>query len=489
MKVLIAFFVNTLFNFAIGLLVAKFLGPDQFGRFALALAVGVLIQTALFDWIRLTAVRFYSERSRRDRPELRATLDVTFAIVAFAVAIVTVVIMLCGFTFSLSNSLVVLAAAAAIANGLFDYHTALVRARFHDTLYSRLIITKNFLALLLTAGGAFFFRSAQMALIGVCLSMAGSMLLARGALGDKDARPNLARARLAVDYLRYALPIVGANALYLLIPLANRALVTNVYGFAETGQYSLAFDIGTRVVAAIGTALDVLLFQIAVRADELHGAQRAKEQVAANMGIVFAIMLPATAGLWLILPSLDGLVVPQEFRLPFEHYLTLLLPGLLCYGLMNFAINPIFQIARRTLPMVAAAAVGCCVDAVLILVLPRGADASSFAVAQAAAVAAGLVALIVIALPSRPRWPRARDLVVAIAGTAAMIAAVAPLREWAPGVVTLIVEIVVGAVVYGCFVALFDLAGLRSFASQFVAARRGRMAEAVSAAGTKTPSP
>ena len=84
----------------------------------------------------------------------------------------------------------------------------------------------------------------------------------------------------------------------------------------------------------------MLLFQIAVRADELHGPEHAKEQVASNMAVVFAILLPTTAGLWLILPSLERLVVPQEFRGPFAHYLALLLPGLFCYGLMNFAINP-----------------------------------------------------------------------------------------------------------------------------------------------------
>ena len=43
MRVIAAILVNTLFNFVIGLLVAKFLGPDQFGRFALAAAVGMMI--------------------------------------------------------------------------------------------------------------------------------------------------------------------------------------------------------------------------------------------------------------------------------------------------------------------------------------------------------------------------------------------------------------------------------------------------------------
>ena len=48
MKVLVAFFTNTFFNFVIGLMVAKFLGPAEFGRFALALAVALVTQTIVF---------------------------------------------------------------------------------------------------------------------------------------------------------------------------------------------------------------------------------------------------------------------------------------------------------------------------------------------------------------------------------------------------------------------------------------------------------
>ena len=62
MRVIAAFLVNTAINFFIGLLVAKFLGPEQFGRFALALAIGMVLQTITLEWIRLSTIRFYSEQ-------------------------------------------------------------------------------------------------------------------------------------------------------------------------------------------------------------------------------------------------------------------------------------------------------------------------------------------------------------------------------------------------------------------------------------------
>lgn len=464
MRVVFAFLINTLFNFAIGLLVAKFLGPEQFGRFALALAVAVVIQTAAFDWIRLTAVRFYSERSRSLRPELRATLDTTFAVLACGVVALAFLAVLAGMNFALPRRLVGLAVAAAITNGLFDYHMALARARFHDALYGRLIITKNLLAVTLTVGGAFVFASAQMALAGTCLSMAGSLILVREAFRDPVASPRLARTSLAFDYMRYSVPIVAANFLYLMIPFINRALVAAWYGFAQTGQFSLALDIGTRVMAAVGTALDVLLFQIAVRAEELHGPDHAKEQVARNMAVVFAILLPATTGLWLVLPSLERLFVPAEFRGPFAHYLALLLPGLFCYGLMHFAVNPIFQIGKRTVPMIAGAVVACAIDPLVIALLPRGSDASSLAIAQAASTVGALIVLLGFALFTDPRWPRGRDLAIAAVASLAMGSVLMPLRHWPPGVATLTVEIVAGTTIYAAFVAAFDVAGLRSVA-------------------------
>ncbi len=63
MGMMIAFVCNIMFNFVIGLSVAKFLGPEEFGRFALALATAMAVQTAFFDWLRLGATRFYSSAS------------------------------------------------------------------------------------------------------------------------------------------------------------------------------------------------------------------------------------------------------------------------------------------------------------------------------------------------------------------------------------------------------------------------------------------
>jgi O-antigen/teichoic acid export membrane protein len=463
-KVIIAFLANTIANFIIGLLVAKFLGPEEYGRFALAFAIGVVVQTALFDWLRLSATRFYSERVREKEPVIRATLDVCFALVTVGLIVSTALFAFFGPELDFDGFLILLALLTSVANGLFDYATALLRARFQDRLYGRIVLVKNVLALLLTGGGAFVFHSAGVAMAGSILSLLGAVLTAHDSLKDEKASRRQARVYMARALFSYSAPIIAANMLYQAIPLAGRSFVASVHGFAETGQFSLAFDLGVRAIFALGSALDVLLFQIAVAAHDEHGLDKAREQIARNMSVVIALLLPACVGIFLVMPSIEQLIVPTQYRGPFGHYLSLLLPGLFALAVIQFAVNPVFQIAKDTAPLIFAAIVAVVFGLLLMFVLPRGADASSFAIAQCGAYIAALIAVLIFAARTNPIWPRIRDILASALATGAMAAAVWPLRAFAPGLLTLLMQVAVGISVFAILTFIFDTAGLRTLA-------------------------
>jgi O-antigen/teichoic acid export membrane protein len=461
MTVFIVSFCNILFNFAIGLLVAKFLGPEEYGRFALAYATAIFVQTGFFDWIRLGATRFYSERIRFEEPALRATLDFGFAIIAAGLAVGICLLLFTGIKFTLSYGLIALALSVALTNGLFDYHTALVRACFDDRLFARLALVKNVVAFALMGGGAFLFGSAKMTLIGTVISLGGSVVTARAALRDPASKPYLARLSIARALMAYSLPIVGANLLYLAIPLANRSILAILDGFSETGQFSLAYDFGTKAIQAIGSALDIVLFQIAAATHELQGPALARQQIARNMTIVIAMVLPACTGLWLTLPSIEQLVVPEAFRGPFDVLLPLMMTGLFCMAMIQYAINPIFQIEKKTLPLIAAALAACAADPLFLMFLHRDDGASSLAISQTGAMLVALIVLIGFAIPAWRQWPRPRDLAVAVFANALMGAIVLPMRSYEPGLATLFEQIATGVIIYAVVVLGLDVAGLR----------------------------
>jgi len=423
-----------------------------------------VVQTALFDWLRLSATRFYSEQARHNAPEIRATLDASYLLVTLGLAVTTLAFALFGPELDFDGELILLALATASVNGLFDYSTALLRARFNDRLYSRLVFVKNLLALVLTGGGAFLFHSAGVAMAGSIAALFGSVMTARAALKDPGASVSAARRETAGLLVGYSAPIISAHLLYQAIPLAARSIVAHAYGFAETGQFSLAYDLGIRAVQALGSALDVLLFQIAVKTHDQHGADRAKEQVAQNMAVIVAFLLPACAGVWLVMPSIEALIVPAEFRGPFGHYLSLLLPGLFAFALVMFGVNPVFQIAKKTSPLIGAAAVAIISGFAFVVLLPWGTDASNLALAQCGAYVCALAATLVFALRTRPIWPSFWDLFGAATATGIMVIVLQPLRAMTPGMVTLLLQVVAGGAIYGLMTLLFDIAGLRSLA-------------------------
>jgi O-antigen/teichoic acid export membrane protein len=464
LKVLLAFLANTIANFIIGLLVAKFLGPEEYGRFALAFAIAVVVQTALFDWLRLAATRFYSERARENEPVVRSTLDLCFLLVTLGLAISTALFAFFGPELDFEGALILLALLTAVINGLFDYAAALMRARFRDRLYSRLVFVKNILALVLTGGGALLFHSAGIALAGGIASLFSAVLTVKTSLTDPGTKPGVARRDMAWALMAYSAPIVAANLLYQAIPLAGRSFVASFYGFAETGQFSLAYDLGIRAVHALGSALDVVLFQIAVAAHDEHGPDKAREQIARNMTVVIAFLLPGCVGIWLIMPSIEQLIVPSQYRGPFGHYLGILLPGLFAMGLIQFALNPVFQIAKKTAPLVTAAAVSVVSGLVFVFVMPRGDDASSFAAAQCGAYVSAFAALVFFAARTKPIWPSLRDILATATATGAMAAAIWPLRTLSPGLATLLMQVFAGAALYGALTLIFDTAGLRTLA-------------------------
>ncbi|MGA8170001.1 MAG: lipopolysaccharide biosynthesis protein [Methylocystis sp.] len=474
MWMMFVFTLNSLLNFVVGLLVAKFLGPAEYGRFVLALSASVVIQLLLFDWLRFAATRFYSEHERLEHPNVRATLDAAFGWIALAASLAALGVYASGLDLALSPELSALAIGVSIANGLFDFACALMRARFLDKSYGLLVVAKNVLAFALTVGGAFWFGSARVAIVGMMFSVAGALYASRDGLVDDAARNGRAERALGMRFLAYGLPIIGANIVYQSVPLLNRLLVSRSLGFAEAGQFSLAYEIGVRIVGAIGSALDVILFQLAVLEEKTTGAESARTRVSANMGVVFALVAPAVLGCWLILPSFEHLFVPESFRGPFAHYFTLMAPALAAFALINYAINPAFQIAHRLAPLAIAAVVAVTANFLAIVLLPRTSDASNYAIAQSVSSLAGMAAIAAMLSWLEPMWPRRRDILGTLAACAAMLGAVSPLRGMTPGVVAMTTQILLGGAVYAAAVAALDIGGVRGLLWPKIVARLNR---------------
>lgn len=464
MAVIAAFVLNAGLNFVLGLLIAKLLGPADFGRFALATTGAIVLNTVLFEWLRLSATRFYSGRVRIDEPWIRHGLDRAYLRIGIGLLAAAAICGGLGFPGGPDGRAMVLCGTglAALGIGVFDYHAALARARFDGRLYLGLVAVKNGLAFAMMAAAAWWLPEPAWVLAAAGVSQLLAVLLLRHPLRDPASAfegPRL-KATWRV-FARYGLPLIAANAAYQLLSFANRGAVAAHAGFAEAGYFALAADVTSRSLMTLGTALDLLLFQIAVQAEEHRGRAAAERQVAENAGLVFALLAPCAVGFWAVLPALQALVVPDAYRGPFASYSLVLMPGLFCMAMMFYALNPIFQIRRRTLPVIAAAVVGLAVNGIGLLVLPDRMGGIGVALAQTLGLAAAGLWLGWRALTGADRlvlpWG---EIGTAALACAAMGLALAPFRHLQPAS-ALGVCVPAGMALYGALVWTFDIAGLR----------------------------
>ena len=456
----IPFILNTLASFVVGLLVAKFLGPAEYGRYAIALSAGIVIQTLAFDWLRLSATRFTAPDAT-GAARVAASLNVLTLGLGGLACVAAVAAYFAPLPFAVDPALSMLAVLIALANGLYDFAGAMLRARFCNGAYRGLVLVRALLSGLLIVAAAAWFHSAAVALGGVVAAMIGAVAFANKDVFDRGAGAGLATRGQVRAFAGYALPIVLANVLIQGAPFLNRSLASQAYGLAEAGQLALAFDIGLRLIAAAGSTIDALVFQLAVRAEAEHGAEAARKQVAANIAMVFAVVAPIVVGCLLAMPSFEALLIPEAFRGPFAHYFLWLSPAFLAFALTMYCVVPIFQIVHRTAPLIFGGAVTLAVNALMIFALPRGADATGFALAQSVASAAGFAAVAALAVWLAPTRPSFRDLFGVIGACGAMALAVWPLRGLAPGVLALAAQGAVGAAVYGGVIWGLDVCGVR----------------------------
>ena len=154
--------------------------------------------------------------------------------------------------------------------------------------------------------------------------------------------------------------------------------------------------------------------------------------------------------------------MPPAFRGHFAPAMELMIPALAAFAVVQYALNPVFQLRARTGAVIGAAAVALVVDLGIVVGWPAFASPRDFAAAQAAGFAGALLMLGAIAIATGCRLPW-RDIAKAGLAAGGMAAALWPMRDLAPSASTLALQVGVGGLVYLSLALALNIAGARVF--------------------------
>jgi O-antigen/teichoic acid export membrane protein len=435
---------------------SRLLDPVEYGRYALVLVSVNLLNALLFQWVRLSLVR-YLPVYREDEARFKSTLLTTSLLMVAALGAIAAFLCLLPFGREMRGYVVpcwiMLAAQAA-----FELSSEFARADLRPWQVMRLQLV----------------RSASTVILGVVLVWAGlgwwgpvggtigGMLLALIVL----SRGECLGVRLRIDreifdrIAKYGIPLSMTVALLVVVAGSDRFLIAWFLGEAKAGVYSVAVDFTSQTLTLLLMVVNMAMFPLAVRALEHEGVDAARKQMSYNASLLLAIGVPCVAGFALLAPGIAHLFIGRDFRVEAANIIPLIALGAFLAGLKAYHFDAAFQFADRTLYQVWIILAAAVLNVVFNLIaIPRwGINGSAVASVAAYVLSIGLTAWIGRRSFPLPFPTASCGIVLASAG--AMAVALFPLRSYI-GPIPLAGQIVLGMFIYGSGLLMLNFLGAR----------------------------
>lgn len=432
------------------------LKPAVYGRYALVITTAGLLNALLFQWIRLSLVR-YLPAHQEDPSRLKSTMLTCTCAIILALGIVAGILTLLPIH-SEWRPVALPCWIMLSVQAMFELCCENVRAMMRPWSFMWLQLARAtgnvVLGMILVLLGAGWW--------GPLAGLTAGMLIATVFAYHRD----WAGIRWSLDWeilrkvAHYGVPLSLTVALANVIGSSDRYLIAGLMGTAAAGDYSAAVDFTTQTLTLVMMVVNLAMFPLAVRAFEQHGREAAQDQMRSNASLLLAMGVPCVVGMMLLAPGIANTFLGKEFRLTAAGIIPLIALGAFLAGFKAYHFDAAFQFAHRTIYQVWIVLFVAIVNFALNwIAIPRyGINGAAGASVLAYMISIGLTAWLgrrhfILPFPVRACTQ------VLLAG-ALMGLMLYPLRLFrSPGAV--VGEIVAGAMLYGFILIASNFLGLR----------------------------
>lgn len=289
------------------------LSPEAYGVLTFLVAAQDLVFVLCLSWWSSFCLRYFAGFGRGELDDYRRG-EATVLVMTVAFGAVASLVLL-AYLNLLHDMRLVIVATVFMTSRSMNIHFA-ERSRAQERILDYTVAQ--------TAGPVFgfalsllairFFDTAPMTMLAgfaVAQSVAAIWLCRRLKVELSFQRPDATMIRRA---LAYGLPTVAGSALGWISLNAVRFVAQQMGGDAAMGLLAVGWSLGQRLAGVTAMLVTAAAYPLVVRRLATHSKAEAMRQFGAGGTLLFALVAPAAAGLWLVSPLLVDMIVAEPFR-------------------------------------------------------------------------------------------------------------------------------------------------------------------------------
>ncbi|WMJ70871.1 hypothetical protein [Stenotrophomonas sp. 24(2023)] len=327
----------------IQLLAPHLLTAGEYARFSTLWSIGQLLSVALFEWLRISTLRF-SHTHGQCVPGYAIPLKRGYTRLAAGAIVLAALLLVLKDAFTLA-----MAAAAclffATTKGCFDGQQAFFRAGEMNRNYALSWTASGATGLLLFTLVAHHYGDATLSITALAFSYAVSALVF-GRMSHRMAPPpaGAPTEKLAAIF-RYGTFISISSVATALFPALVRALALAWGNDADLAGNLLVIDLTQRILLAAGTVINIVILTKAIRLMDSRDVVASTHTQVLGTSL---LLLPCIAGFLVVYPQIGELFPPPALK---DAFLASAFPATVSAGLIAlriYAIDPLFVISKKT---------------------------------------------------------------------------------------------------------------------------------------------
>ena len=339
----------------------------EYGKYNLIVNTANLFNALIFQWIRLSLVRYlhsYSDNAQDTRnfkstlQSITITLILALGALAALVLLLPVPAVLADFAREWKPLILPVWFMLAV-QALFELFCENSRALLRPWQFMWMQVARSAgnvgIGLLVLTKGVQYFPTLEHykhigPLTGVTIGMVIAMAIAYWK--DWTGIPWKIDGEILRKIAQYGLPISLTVALASVIGTSDRYLLVirlgKDAGESAAGLYSAGVDLTTQTLTLVLMVVNLAVFPLAVRAFEKQGKEAAQEQMRYNASLLMSVGIPCAIGMAVLAPGIAHNFLGADYRSTAASIIPLIALGAFLAGFKAYHFDAAFQFAHRT---------------------------------------------------------------------------------------------------------------------------------------------